>query len=79
MNKDYTYSITAKTQDGRIRYLNETDTARGYRKGWFKTEEAARKNMMSRIKDCEFYGDTVIEYTLYHRSHQVGIIEEFRA
>ena len=79
MNKDYTYIITAKTQDGEIRYMNETDTARGYKKSWFKTEETARKYMMGKLKDCEFYGYTVLEYTLYHRSHQVGIIEEFRA
>lgn len=79
MEKDFTYCLTVKTSDGEIRHVNETDTARGYRKSWFKIEEAARKTLMRAIKTCEFYGETVLEYTLYHRSHQVGIIEEFKA
>lgn len=77
--KDYTYCLTVKEKDGSIRQVNETDVARGYRKSWFKTEEAARKALAQTIKCCEFYGGEILEYTLFHRSHQVGIIEEFKA
>ena len=77
--KDYTYTMKIKTEDGKIEYRNETDTAKGYRKSWYKTEEKARERLDRDIRNAEFYNYVVLEWTLYNRNNGIGIIEEYKA
>lgn len=79
MNKDYTFCLTMRSKDGKIEYLNEDNRAKGYRKSWFKTEESARKHLANQIELHQFFGSTLIEWTLFNRNHGIGIIEEYKA
>lgn len=73
--KDYTYSLSAKNGNGEVVTFNETDKSKGYRKSWFKTEEAARKTLKRMIEFYEQLGYTEIEWTLYSKIKGIGIIE----
>lgn len=79
MNKDYTYCLTVRSKEGEVQHLNETNPAKGYRKGWYKTEESARKHLINEIGIFQFCGYTVLEWTLFNRNHGIGIIEEYKA
>lgn len=73
--KDYTFSLTAIDKDGNKKVWNETNAAKGYRQGWYKTEEAARKAMNGAKRVAESSGCTNIKYTLYSKIKGIGIIE----
>lgn len=74
--KNYTYTVTYKDNEtGKVKTENKcVDRARGYGASWFKTEEAARKRVNSKVNwlnDSECF--TVISWTLEDKA---GIIEQ---
>ena len=75
--KDYTFTIKTKRADGTVLFRNETDTAKGYRKSWYKTEESARAGLWKELRFAAFCGETILEWTLYGRYHDIGIIEKY--
>jgi len=72
--KDYTWAISARNKYGVLIHGNITDTERGWRQGWYKTELSARKAMCGYIRFWRACGCTEIKWTLYHRKN--GIIDE---
>lgn len=77
--KNYTYDLTVKSEDGNIYYKNENNSLRGYKKSWFKTEEAARKGLCNAIRYADICGDTVISWAIVYREHGVKVIESYKA
>lgn len=50
--KNFSWIMKVIDTDGKIRCFNVTDTARGYRQGWYKTAKSAMKALQYAI-NCE--------------------------
>ena len=75
--KDYTFTVEVLTPEGLTEFKNETDMAKGYRKGWYKTEAAAREGLKKQLAISELCGESVLAWSIYGRSHSIGIIEQY--
>ena len=73
--KVFTWQMSARNECGEIVFANTTDSGRGYRQSWYKTEEAARKAMNRWAEWWESKGYTEIKWTLYSSIKGIGIIE----
>ena len=67
--KDYTWSLSTRNQYGELIHSNVTDTKKGYRQGWYKTEQSARKALFGWISLLRIFGHTEIKWAIYHREN----------
>lgn len=74
--KDFTWAVSARNKYGVLIHCNITDTERGYRQSWYKTELAARKAMCGWIQCLRYFGCTEIKWALYHRENGVKMIDK---
>lgn len=69
--KDYSFNLKVKTAEGKIINKNETDTARGYRKGWFKTAEAAKERLGREINWANYCGETILSWEVINHNRVI--------
>lgn len=66
--KNFSYVVKVRLEDGTINNYNETNTARGYRQSWFKTPQSAKKKMQQVINYNKSYNREIIEAYCFTRS-----------
>lgn len=66
--RDFSYFLKTRSPEGEITYWNETNTARGYRQGWYKTQKSAVKGMNNAIKIAKHCHHEIIEAYCFTRS-----------
>lgn len=66
--KNFSWIVKAKNEDGTINTHNESNPARGYKQSWYKTPKSAMKKMQETVNYEKAHNSEIIEAYCFTRS-----------
>lgn len=65
--KNFSWIVKSKNEDGTINTYNESNPARGYRQSWYKTPKSAMKKMQEVVNYEKAHNREIIESCCFTR------------